>query len=243
MITFPCPFCKQTVSFETAEAGDVRECPHCQEGIRVPRSGGAGSRGQTGLIVGLVLLAVTLLSCPVILVVCLAAISVLGQKASGTFATVAATSAGGVVRSNDGVCQVTLPMGWSKAQIPGDHSLQVADANRGLFLVVTTEKKTDFADNLKCREYARLATQNSLAALEDGRIVSGPTETNVNGRPAIQHEITGTLKENRIKISFLTTAVEGKKNFHYVVAWSLQSRYAADRPSLEQVVRTFRETD
>jgi hypothetical protein len=191
MITFPCPFCKQTVSFESAEAGDVRECPHCQEGVRVPRSGGAGGRGQAGLIVGIVLLAVTVLSCPFIIIVCLAAISVLGQKASGTFATVGAQVAvaqpGGVVRSNDGVCQVTPPMGWSKAQIPGNHNLQVSNAPGGLYLVVTTEKKTDFANNLKCRDYAKLATQNSLAALEDARILSGPTETIIDGRPAIQH--------------------------------------------------------
>lgn len=241
MITFPCPFCQQTVSFENSQAGDVRECPHCQEGIRVPRSGGAGSKGQTGLIVGLVLLGITVLSCPFIIIVCLAAISVLGQKASGTFATVGAP--GGVVRSDDGACQVTLPMGWSKTRIDGNHNLQVADAARGLYLVVTTEKKADFADNMKCQEYARLATQNSLAALDDARILSGPTETTIAGRPAIQHEVTGTLKENRIKISFLTMAVEGKKHFHYVAAWSLQSRYATDRPSLEQVIRSFREIE
>ena len=203
------------------------------------RAAASCGKSQTGLIVGMVLLGVTVICCPFLIIVCLAAISVLGQKASGTFTAVvrpslpAASSA--PIREKPG----DASGGWSKATLPGDHTLQVSDAARGLYLVVTTEKKADFADNMKIGEYAKLVTQNSLAALDDSKILSGPTETVVDGRPAIQHEITGTLKDNRIKVGFITVAVDGKKHFYYVVAWTVQSGYARSRPELEQFCARF----
>jgi hypothetical protein len=85
MITYGCPQCRGTIHSPETEIGKTLECPHCKTAVVVP----AGAKSNTGVIIGVLsALMVVLIGCPLLIVVCLAAISVLGQKASGTFTSV-----------------------------------------------------------------------------------------------------------------------------------------------------------
>jgi DNA-directed RNA polymerase subunit RPC12/RpoP len=86
MLTFSCPDCRKTVNAPETEVGNLIDCPHCNQRIRVPQGGSSNT-----LVYLVVAGGVLLVGCPMLIVVCLAAISVLGQKASGTFTTVSYT--------------------------------------------------------------------------------------------------------------------------------------------------------
>jgi uncharacterized paraquat-inducible protein A len=83
MPTFSCPHCNNTVNTPDTEAGNLIACPNCKQELRVPRSSGSNVLVILLSVGG----AVLLMGCLVI-VICLAAISVLGQKASATFQSV-----------------------------------------------------------------------------------------------------------------------------------------------------------
>jgi hypothetical protein len=90
MMSFPCPHCGKTLQAGEQRGGEVLVCRHCQNVFVVP-----APASNTGMTLTIVLVAVgiplALLSCLMVVVVCLAAISVLGQNASTTFQTVGTT--------------------------------------------------------------------------------------------------------------------------------------------------------
>jgi hypothetical protein len=91
MITYGCPHCGGTMHSQEAEIGTPTTCPHCQASTLVPKSKGSG----TGMIVALISgLMIVLIGCPMLIVISLAAISVMGTKASGTFTSVGTTIGG-----------------------------------------------------------------------------------------------------------------------------------------------------
>jgi hypothetical protein len=92
MITFACPHCRATINSPESQIGNNLECPACKASVPVP----AGEKSRTGLIIALCTSAVILvLGCPMLIIVCLAAISVLGKSASGTFQSVGQTIGSG----------------------------------------------------------------------------------------------------------------------------------------------------
>jgi hypothetical protein len=86
MLSFVCPSCQRTVNTPESESGNQISCPHCNESIRVPKGG-----SSTWIVLLCVGAGVLVVGCPMLIIVCLAAISVLGQNASSTFTTVSAT--------------------------------------------------------------------------------------------------------------------------------------------------------
>jgi hypothetical protein len=86
MLSFVCPNCQRTVNTPESQSGKQLTCPHCNESIYVPE--GNSSNWIILLCVGAGVLVV---GCPMLIVVCLAAISVLGTNASQTFTSVGAT--------------------------------------------------------------------------------------------------------------------------------------------------------
>lgn len=91
MITYGCPKCKGTIHSPEAEIGTAKPCPHCKASVTVPAGKGPG----TGTIIGILsTLMIVLIGCPLFIVLFLAAISVMGQKSSGTFTSVGQTIGG-----------------------------------------------------------------------------------------------------------------------------------------------------
>ncbi len=63
-------------------------------------------------------------------------------------------------------------------------------------------------------------------------------EITVNGRRALQDEISGTQKE--MNIVFLHTTVEENDSFHQILAWTSKSRWDQQKEKLQQITRSFR---
>jgi hypothetical protein len=91
MITYGCPQCNGTIHSQEAEIGTSIACPHCTAPIVVPKSKGSGTGTIVALISGAM---IVLIGCPMMILVSLAAISMLGTKSSGTFTSVGQTIGG-----------------------------------------------------------------------------------------------------------------------------------------------------
>ena len=86
MMIYACPSCRKTLQSPEEQAGTTIACLHCKAEVRVPVPGKGGS-GALPWVIGLGVLGI--IGCGLVVIVCLAAISVLGSNASGKFNTVA----------------------------------------------------------------------------------------------------------------------------------------------------------
>jgi hypothetical protein len=62
--------------------------------------------------------------------------------------------------------------------------------------------------------------------------------TSLNGSPAVQYEIRGTV--NGLPVVYLHTTVKGRDSYYQVVGWTTESSYRDNKETLERVVNSFR---
>jgi len=145
------------------------------------------------------------------------------------------------VASGDGRCQVTLPIGWMQARNLNDvAAIQAADKNNEVYLIVVRDFKSDLGRPFTIHEHAQLTLDRFLTAVADPRI-AGPVEMQINGRRAIRHEMTGILKSENLKLTYLRTTVETDRAFYMVLAWTTADRFTRNRAVLEQATAGFAE--
>ncbi|MGK7872348.1 MAG: hypothetical protein AB4426_03240 [Xenococcaceae cyanobacterium] len=143
------------------------------------------------------------------------------------------------VLSRDGLTQVVVPSGWKTQQdLHDDADIQVANTWDESYLIVLSDSKTDFED-ITLEEHSQITSQILLENVKNAQVSSEPKELEINGRPAVQYEIRGSV--DRIKIIYLHTTVDGKESFHQLVAWTLPSKFQKNRPVLESVINSFKE--
>jgi hypothetical protein len=145
-----------------------------------------------------------------------------------------------IVKATDGRSQMKLPEGWTVVKDLNEHAdLQAGDERREVFAVVLTEPKEDFAADFTYRDFARKRLETFQAALEDVGNKKGPTDVTVSGRPAVQSEFSAIATDERVRLYYIHTSVDGKSAFHQLMTWSLFSARAASRDTLEEAIRGF----
>jgi len=155
------------------------------------------------------------------------------------FATVC-FSAETVVTSEDKLLQVTVPEGWQKqTDLHQEAEIQTGNPKKDLFLIVLSEAKMDF-DNITYEDHSKLTREPLLKNLINAKLESGPKILTINGLPAVQYEISGSV--DKIKIRYIHTTVDGAKQFHQILAWTLPSNFEKYHVELEAVVASFKET-
>ena len=145
---------------------------------------------------------------------------------------------GKVIKSQDGQTQVLAPKSWSIQKDLNDVAdLQIADVSKENYLIVISEPKSDF-DNISVEKYSEMTRGFILDSIQGGKL-SEPKNLTINGSPALQYQITGSV--DGINIVYLHTSVEGSDGFHQVLAWTLPSRLDKNGPVLESVINSFQE--
>lgn len=145
------------------------------------------------------------------------------------------------VTSADGRIQVVVPKGWkSQRTLHNNADIQVADLLKEGYLIVLSDSKMDL-DNMTFKEHSKLTRETILENLKNGRVSSGPAELEINGRPAVQYEIRGSVDE--IKVIYFHTTVDGKEAFHQILAWTLPSKFKQNQGVLKTVINSFKEID
>nr|BFE85199.1 hypothetical protein GCM10020093_078000 [Planobispora longispora] len=104
--------------------------------------------------------------------------------------------------------------------------------------MVITEPQASFGSNTNLAAYGQLVIEQMKKNLTNPSAGS-PQELTVNGAPAIQYELHGTAQG--VPIAYWVTLVEGKQDFHQVLAWTLESEGPVHGPLLRQVTETFQD--
>lgn len=140
--------------------------------------------------------------------------------------------------ATDGRSEIVLPKDWTKlSDLHAKAELQAGASNKDLYLIVLTEAKEDFV-KMTLSEYNKIAMENVTSSIADPE-VSPVEETVINGSKALRQTVKGAYENMRVVYVF--TAIEGKKNYFQVLAWTLASRFKSEEPSLLKVINSFKD--
>ena len=143
-----------------------------------------------------------------------------------------------VVRSIDGQIQVNVPPAWSvKTDLNDKAHLQVSDSSKEMYLIVLSDNKGDYTD-MDLDRHAN-TTLDSLTKAMTTSTRNGPTRLTIDGKPAVQYEVRGEIKN--LNVVYLHTTVETAKHYQQIVSWTLQSMYPEREDTLKRVIKSFKE--
>lgn len=150
-------------------------------------------------------------------------------SAPATAGTTMAPTSPTTVAGKDGFFKITLPAGWMQTPSPNP-SYQLAARNPAAetYLVISSVKTADitdwqtFAESMKAKLIGNLTQSTS----------SETAKIKINGFDALRADIGGTLK-NGAKVHYLGTIIKTDQNLVYLLSWSLESKFAANRSEFE----------
>ncbi|MBG0827121.1 hypothetical protein HS041_05020 [Planomonospora sp. ID67723] len=150
--------------------------------------------------------------------------------------TAPAVQDGRTVTSTDGKSQLTIPNDWETLSLLAEADVQVGNQVKEQYLMVITEDQASF--DLDLAGYAKLVIDQMQTKLTNTS-AGEPQQLTVNGAPAIQYELHGTAQG--VRITYWVTLVEGAKDFHQVLTWTLETRGEEHGPLLRDVTATFKD--
>ncbi|HKQ52767.1 MAG TPA: hypothetical protein VJT74_10385 [Pyrinomonadaceae bacterium] len=144
-----------------------------------------------------------------------------------------------VLTSPDGRFQLTVPGDWRKeTQLNEQASIQASNRVRETYVVLLSESKSDFTDEMSLERFTSLTRGNMMAGVRSAESAE-PQPTNVSGNPALQYEIRGGVEG--LNVVYIITTVETPEHYHQIITWTLPSRLEQHRPTLLDVTRSFKE--
>ncbi len=143
------------------------------------------------------------------------------------------------VYSDDGISELTAPEHWTvRADIGREAALRVSNSAADYHIAVYTYLP-DEIEPTTLAQFAEDFSSDLMASLGDGR-VSAPRKLTINGRPAVQYEVSGRVGEDRFV--YLNTTVEGKRAKHQLVATVSEADYPVHKGALNKAIVSFRES-
>jgi hypothetical protein len=143
------------------------------------------------------------------------------------------------VYSDDGVSELTAPDSWrTRPNLGRSATIRLSDDAGGHYLLVNSYHPHE-KDGTPLGEFAERLSGRLMNRLAGGRL-SAPRPFSVNGRPAVEYEVSG--KAGDLPLVYLSTVVEGEFARHHLVAWTLSERYGANRDNLREVIASLRES-
>lgn len=137
-----------------------------------------------------------------------------------------------------GKIQITAPRGWKTAENLNDSAdFQAVDTANGLYLIVLTDNKVDYVD--MTLEKHSMETLAVLIKPLTSIIKSGPIRFKINGNPAVQYEVRGTIQG--LNVVYLHTTVETSAHYQQIVTWQLVSSFESKKQLMQGIINSFRE--
>lgn len=147
------------------------------------------------------------------------------------------------ITSNDNKSQLTVPGSWDKAlNVNNDASLQTGNLIKGQYAIVITESKEELKGIVTLKDFADIVKKTAKENVLLQGMETGETRSlTINGYPAMQFEANGTAAG--VKLNWIYTMIDGPKNYHQVLTWSLANKYVENKPVLLDVANSFKEID
>src|SRR5215213_3883415 len=147
--------------------------------------------------------------------------------------------AGKVLASKNGKTQLTLPAEWREATgLNEEAELQAMSATGEMFVMVISEDKEDFTNDMTLDGITNLTRENMMKNLRSPQ-ATPPTSLEIGGHQARQYELRGAVEG--INLAYVNTTVETPTSYYHIAAWTLPSRFDKNRGTLQEVTRSFRE--
>ncbi|HEX2259047.1 MAG TPA: hypothetical protein VHJ40_04815 [Actinomycetota bacterium] len=141
--------------------------------------------------------------------------------------------------SSESGLEMKVPASWREdTALNAQADLQASNREAEAYALVIPDLKQEFV-NPKLEDFATMAKDNFIKGIQNPN-VTGPRQLTLNGKPAIRYEIQG-VAEN-VRVVYLMTLMETDSRFLQVIAWSLPDRLSENRPILEDVTASIRET-
>lgn len=147
-----------------------------------------------------------------------------------------------VLSSTDNELELVVPEGWvTQTELHNEAQIQAANLEKETYTIVLSEEKTTLPEDLTLERHSELTRGLLVENLADPT-VTGPTEvTEINGQPALQYEIVGSI--GGIEVAYLHTTVETSDRFTQILAWTLPEQLEANKAELQTVTGSFRVAD
>src|SRR5688572_25514125 len=143
------------------------------------------------------------------------------------------------IYSDDGVSELTAPDSWrTRPNLGRSGTIRLSDDAGGHYLIVNSYHPHE-KDGSSVEDFAERVSRRLMNRLADGRI-SPPRQFSVNGRPAMEYEVSG--KAGDLPLAYTSTVVEGEYARHHLIAWTPAERNRANREGLREVAASFRES-
>lgn len=145
-----------------------------------------------------------------------------------------------VFHSDDGVSELNAPATWStRANFGQSATLRIADGGQDSYLLLNSYLPQEIKPTT-LPKFAQRVTTALRDNLAKGQM-SEPRQLTINGRPAVEYEVSGYVGDARIV--YLSTVLEGKRaTYHHLLAWTSEGSYGANRGTMREIVASFRES-
>lgn len=144
-----------------------------------------------------------------------------------------------VLKSWDGVFQVTVPAGWRTDRDLNDKAdLAVSQRAEEHYLIVLSESAKDFAD-MDLARHSQVTLDQIVGTLTSSS-VSPVKKLTIGNQPALQYDFAGVTKN--IKVHYLHTTVELGGYYHQILAWTLASRWDRNQAALRAATASFKQS-
>jgi len=143
------------------------------------------------------------------------------------------------VRSADGRFELTVPGTWREdPELHEEAEIEVSNRLNEMYIVVLTESKEDFADEVDLAAFASMSRQQLTSNIQQPEATE-PAPAAVGSYPAMQYTMNGVV--DNLKAAYIITLVETPDNFHQIVAWTLRSKFDANEKTLREVTASFKQ--
>lgn len=140
------------------------------------------------------------------------------------------------IASEDTKFKVTTSGFWvQRTDLNKRASLQASRKDKDLHVIMITDPKSAVG-NMTLEQYHQTTRDRMLKEMTNSS-ATAPTSVTIDGHPALQDEISGT--EKGVILTFIHTTVDDGDSFDQILAWTLKSRFAANKSELGEITNSF----
>lgn len=140
------------------------------------------------------------------------------------------------LQSEDGNYSVMMPKHWKEMDELNDEAdLEMGRISQEKYMIALIESKMDLDYNFE--EWLEFTKEVMLESVTNDKL-SKPVEVSVNGYPAIQYVLSGTV--DKVNVTYLLTYVDGENNYGQILCWSLKSKYQDAEDEFKEITQSVK---
>ena len=158
--------------------------------------------------------------------------------------TTSQSSANVLVKSADGSVSLSVPSDWNTndtSLFPGAN-IGVANSTNDEYVIVTKRPKSGYGASSTINDYMT-DVKSVFAAILTNPIWGQTSSVTIGGCNGLTTQVTGTRTRDNANLTFFVNALESKNYYYNVCGWTITSAADANKPAIENIIKSFKETD